>query len=113
MEFTGFPDAFGQGLDLVRKGGRYLTVGQLGAGTTTFSPSLIVKKNIRVIGSFSGDVKSYWKALQFASAHVDRIPFGRMITGRYRLDEVNVALERMHALQEIKPLILFEEGAQP
>jgi Zn-dependent alcohol dehydrogenase len=57
-------------------------------------------------------VKSYWKALQFASAHIDRIPFGKMITGRYALDEVNVALERMHALQEIKPLIVVEERAQ-
>ncbi|MFG1398332.1 zinc-binding dehydrogenase [Roseixanthobacter pseudopolyaromaticivorans] len=107
MEFTGHPDAFGEGLDLVRKGGRYLTVGQLGGGTTTFSPSTIVKKNIRVIGSFSGDVKSYWKALQFASAHIDTIPFGKMITGRFALADVNTALERMHRLEEIKPLIVM------
>ena len=65
-------------------------------------------KNIRVIGSFSGDVKSYWKALQFASAHIDHIPFRKMITGRFALADVNVALERMHALQEIKPLIVME-----
>ncbi len=108
LEFTGFPGAFNEGLDLVRKGGRYLTVGQLGAGATTFSPSLIVKKNIRVIGSFSGDVKSYWKALQFASAHIDRIPFRKMISGTYTLADVNVALEKMHRLEEIKPLILME-----
>ncbi|WP_458095193.1 zinc-binding dehydrogenase [Roseomonas sp. WA12] len=107
MEFTGHPDAFGEGIDLVRKGGRYVTVGQLGAGTTTFSPSTIVKKNIRIIGSFSGDAKSYWKALQFASAHIDRIPFERMITGRYTLDEVNTALDRMHRMEEIKPLIVM------
>lgn len=107
MEFTGFPGAFNEGIDLVRKGGRYLTVGQLGTGTTTFSPSTIVKKNIRVLGSFSGDVKSYWKALQFASAHVDHIPFGKMISGRYALDEVNTALARMQRLEEIKPLIVM------
>jgi threonine dehydrogenase-like Zn-dependent dehydrogenase len=108
LEFTGHPGAFNEGIDLVRRGGRYLTVGQLGSGSTTFNPSTIVKKNIRIIGSFSGDVKSYWKALQFASAHIDRIPFGRMITGRYRLDEVNTALERMHRLEEIKPLIVMD-----
>ncbi len=108
LEFTGFPGAFNEGLDLVRRGGRYLTVGQLSAGTTTFSPSTIVKKNIRVIGSFSGDVKSYWKALQFASAHMDRIPFRKMITGQYALADVNLALERMHRLEEIKPLILMD-----
>lgn len=108
LEFTGFPGAFNEGLDLVRRGGRYLTVGQLSAGTTTFSPSTIVKKNIRVIGSFSGDVKSYWKALQFASAHMARIPFRKMITGQYALADVNLALERMHRLEEIKPLILMD-----
>lgn len=110
MEFTGFPGAFNEGLELVRKGGRYLSVGQLGQGTTTFSPSMIVKKNIQVIGSFSGDVKSYWKALQFASDHIDHIPFGKMITGRYKLSEVNVALERMRRMEEIKPLIVLDEG---
>jgi D-arabinose 1-dehydrogenase-like Zn-dependent alcohol dehydrogenase len=108
LEFTGFPDAFGEGLEIVRKGGRYLTVGQLGSGKTTFSPSLIVKKNIRVIGSFSGDVKSYWKALQFASVHADRIPFEKMITGRYALEDVNLALDRMHRMEEIKPLIVMD-----
>ena len=108
LEFTGFPGAFNEGLDLVRRGGRYLTVGQLGTGSTTFTPSTIVKKNIRVIGSFSGDVKSYWKALQFASAHIDRIPFRKMISNTYKLEDVNLALERMHRLEEIKPLILME-----
>jgi D-arabinose 1-dehydrogenase-like Zn-dependent alcohol dehydrogenase len=107
LEFTGVPSAFNEGLDLVRRGGRYLTVGQLGTGTTTFSPSMIVKKNIRVIGSFSGDVKSYWKALQFASEHMDRIPFRKMISGEYALADVNLALEKMHRLEEIKPLILM------
>lgn len=108
LEFTGFPGAFNEGLDLVRRGGRYLTVGQLVTGSTSFTPSTIVKKNIRVIGSFSGDVKSYWKALQFASAHSDRIPFRKMISGTYRLGEVNLALERMHRLEEIKPLIVMD-----
>src|SRR5690606_1544480 len=59
MEFTGHPAAFGEGLELVRKGGSYLIVGQLGEGATSFKPSTIVKKNIRVIGSFSGDARSY------------------------------------------------------
>jgi threonine dehydrogenase-like Zn-dependent dehydrogenase len=108
LEFTGFPGAFNEGIDLVRRGGRYLTVGQLGTGSTTFTPSTIVKKNLQVIGSFSGDVKSYWKALQFASAHIDRIPFRKMISNTYKLEDVNLALERMHRLEEIKPLILMD-----
>jgi threonine dehydrogenase-like Zn-dependent dehydrogenase len=105
MEFTGHPAAFGEGLELVRKGGRYLVVGQLGEGETSIKPSTIVKKNVQVIGSFSGDARSYFKALDFVSRNQDRIPFGRMISNRYRLDEVNSALERMRRFEEIKPVI--------
>ena len=69
MEFTGHPAAFGEGLEIVRRGGRYLVVGQLGEGSTTIKPSTIVKKNVHVIGSFSGDARTYWKALDFVSRH--------------------------------------------
>jgi threonine dehydrogenase-like Zn-dependent dehydrogenase len=106
LEFTGVPAAFVEGLHLCRKGARYLIVGQLGEGKTEFAPSLIVKKNIHVIGSFSGDARSYSLALDFISTHLDDFPFEKMITGRYKLDEVNIALERMQKMQEIKPVIL-------
>lgn len=105
-EFTGVPDAMREGLEMARKGGRYLMVGQLGSKETELAPSLIVKKNLTVIGSFSGDAKSYWAALQFLKDHPD-IPFAEMVTNRYRLDEVNTALERMRTFQEIKPVIEF------
>jgi len=105
MEFTGHPRAFNEGLDLVRRGGTYVVVGQLGAGTTEFKPSLIVSKQIRILGSLSGRAKAYWKALDFVSAHRTHIPFERMISNRYTLDEVNIAMERMKNYQEIKPVI--------
>ncbi len=66
------------------------------------------EKNITIIGSFSGDVKSCWKALQFASAHIDRITVRKMISGTYQLADVNRAIERLHRLEEIKPLILMQ-----
>ena len=107
MEFTGVPAAFNEGLQLARKGARYLIVGQLGDGSVEIQPSMIVKKNIQVIGSFSGDARSYSLALDFIDTHRDAFPFERMITGRYTLDEVNVAMERMKNYQEIKPVITF------
>src|SRR5579864_3028452 len=105
MEFTGHPQAFNEGVDLIRRGGRYLIVGQLGSGTTTIQPSLIVTKQLRILGSLSGRAKAYWKALDFVSAHGSEIPFERMISNRYTLDEVNTAMERMKNYEEIKPVI--------
>lgn len=107
MEFTGVPAAFNEGLQLARKGAKYLIVGQLGEGKTEIQPSMIVKKNINVIGSFSGDARSYSLALQFIDKHQKQFPFEKMITGRYKLDDVNLAMERMKSYQEIKPVITF------
>jgi threonine dehydrogenase-like Zn-dependent dehydrogenase len=105
MEFTGHPQAFAEGLDLIRRGGRYVVVGQLGSGTISIKPSLIVSKQLRILGSLSGRAKAYWKALDFIAAHQAEIPFKRMISNRYSLDEVNIAMERMKNYEEIKPVI--------
>jgi D-arabinose 1-dehydrogenase-like Zn-dependent alcohol dehydrogenase len=105
MEFTGHPQAFNEGLDLIRRGGRYVVVGQLGSGSTTFKPSLIVSKQLRILGSLSGRAKAYWKALEFIADHRQAIPFERMISNHYTLDQVNLAMERMKHFEEIKPVI--------
>src|SRR5262245_7028948 len=105
MEFTGHPNAFGEGLELIRRGGRYVVVGQLGSGTTTIKPSLIVSKQLRILGSLSGRARAYWTALAFLSAHQKHIPFDRMISQRYSLDDVNTAMQRMKDYAEIKPVI--------
>lgn len=105
LEFAGHPSAFPEGIDLTRRGGRYTTVGMLGTGQVEFRPSLITNKNLRVIGAIGGEAKAYWKALDFLSAHQGHIPFDRIISGSYRLDEVNTVLQRMKDQVEVKPVI--------
>jgi threonine dehydrogenase-like Zn-dependent dehydrogenase len=105
MEFTGHPPAFNEGLELLRRGGRYVVVGQLGSETTTIKPSIIVTKQLRILGSISGRAKAYWKALAFLSSHRTDLPFERMISNHYTLDQVNIAMERMKNFEEIKPVI--------
>jgi Zn-dependent alcohol dehydrogenase len=82
-----------------------VVVGQLGTGTTAIKPSLIVTKQLRILGSLSGRAKAYWKALDFIAAHQAAIPFDRMISNHYTLDQVNLAMERMKSYQEVKPVI--------
>jgi threonine dehydrogenase-like Zn-dependent dehydrogenase len=105
MDFAGVPAAFDEGLSIVRRGGRYLVVGQLGEGKTTLQPSIFVRKNLRLIGSLSGGARAYWKALDFVAKNRSRYPFERMISNVYGLDQVNNALTRMKNQEEIKPII--------
>jgi threonine dehydrogenase-like Zn-dependent dehydrogenase len=114
LEFSGQPTAFAEGLEMVRKGGRYTLVGLLGTGTLEVQPAIITKKNLSVLGSFSGHTDHYWKALRFIEEHQARLPFRRLITNEYALDEVNLALERMRTHEEIKPLIYpWREAPNP
>ncbi|WP_150462063.1 zinc-binding dehydrogenase [Nesterenkonia ebinurensis] len=106
FEFSGNPRAFTEGLELVAPGGRYMVVGQLGTGEVQFAPSLITKKNLQVMGSFSGSIRHYWQALEIVSRHQGDMPFAELITGTYGLDEVDDALNAMRAETEIKPLIV-------
>ncbi|MGG1599698.1 zinc-binding dehydrogenase [Paenibacillus naphthalenovorans] len=105
FEFSGHPGAFAEGLEMVAKGARYMVVGQLGEGKVTIQPSMITKKNLKVFGSFSGDISHYWKALQFIAKHQRDLPFSKLISNEYSLKDVNVALKRMQSFQEIKPVL--------
>jgi len=105
-EFSGHPAAFAEGLDMAGLGARYVVVGQLGGGTTAVPPGAITKKNLTVIGSFSGDLSHYHTALSLLEHYADQLPFDRLISGRYSLDQVNDVIGRMQDFREIKPVLL-------
>ena len=47
------------------------------------------------------------RCVDFIAAHQASIPFHRMISNHYTLDQVNLAMERMKSYQEVKPVIQF------
>lgn len=107
MEYSGFPGAVEEGLQYIRKNGRYVIVGQLGQGTVEIMPSIITAKNLTLIGSYSGDISHYDQALKFIDKYQNEIPFNNLITNRYKLEDINLALENMKSFKEIKPLIIL------
>lgn len=106
MEFSGARTGFSEGLGMVRIGGRFVVVGQVGKHSVEINPTRITRDQISVLGSFSGGAAQYWKALQFLSRTKDKFDFDRMLSGRYHLDEVETAMKRMQSLEEIKPILL-------
>lgn len=108
MEFSGNPAAFNEGLGVLRRGGTYLLVGQLGAGEITLRPSVFVHRNLRILGSLAGGAKDYWAAMEFIRRHKTELPFERLVSNHYSLDNVNEALAAMKAQTEIKPVISLE-----
>ena len=106
MEFAGDASAFAEGVDLARRGGRYVLSGLLGPTEASFVPSRIVTKGLSILGAFSGHVGAYKAALEFLERHRGEVDFGAMIGGAYALEEIGTALERMERMEEIKPMVL-------
>jgi len=106
IEAAGPPSAFEDGLEMVRRGGRFLVIGTTGGRKVQISPRRINRDMVEIIGVTSAHVGHFYKALQFLKSNGDRFDFSQMITRRYPLSQVNEALEAMAALREIKPAII-------
>jgi threonine dehydrogenase-like Zn-dependent dehydrogenase len=105
VEGSGVPAAFSEGLEMIRKGGRYLIIGQTTKLATPVKPGLILDKGLDVIGSSSATIPHFYKALQFIKNKRARYPLADIVTNKYTLEQANDALKAMQAGKEIKPVI--------
>jgi threonine dehydrogenase-like Zn-dependent dehydrogenase len=106
IEAAGPPSAFEEGLEMVRRGGRFLVVGTTASRNVHISPRRINRDMVEIIGVISAHVGHFYKAMQFLQSNRARFDFSEMISNRYALQDVNTALENMAELKEIKPAII-------
>jgi threonine dehydrogenase-like Zn-dependent dehydrogenase len=94
VEVTGVPDAFTEGIELLRDGGRYLEMGNIIPGEeTTFEPGVMTRKSITVESLMRYDPWYLQRALSFLSNNGDAYPFDEMLDAEFPLEEVETALE--------------------
>lgn len=105
VEACGVATAFNEGLEIIRKGGRYLVMGNTSEVTTPITPSTIVLKGLDIIGNMSATISHYYKALKFVKNKRAKYNFADIVTNKYSLEQVNDALAAMEAEKEIKPVI--------
>ena len=105
VEGSGVAPAFGEGLEMIRRGGRYLVIGQTSDVMTSIAPGKITFKNLDIIGNMSGTIQHYYKALRFIKNKRTKYNFADVVTHKYSLEQANDALAAMEAGKEIKPVI--------
>lgn len=106
VECSGANAAFVEGMDLIRRGGRYLVIGASEPRPVEIRPTHFNLRQLTVAGTMSGDVSHYYRALTFLRDHQDRFSFGDLLGSRYSLDQVGEALDGMESMREIKPVII-------
>lgn len=65
IECAGPSAAFKDGLEMVRRGGRFVVIGQTDLTPISIVPSMINLRSIDVIGAAAATIAHYYKALQF------------------------------------------------
>lgn len=105
MEFTGgngaevvlevvsaAPEAVPEGLQMLDVGGTYLTVGLVGPYPVTIEMSPFINKGIRLIGSAQFKVATMPSVLDLMARTIDRYPWAKMISHKFRLEEAEEAI---------------------
>lgn len=106
-EASGAPNAFPQGMNILRNRGFYLVPGQYSnAGGIEIQPQLITFKAVRIIGSSQYsmiDVKDY---LSFLEANPALVPVIRDLAACYPVSEANKAFEDALAGKNVKTVLV-------
>jgi L-iditol 2-dehydrogenase len=107
IEATGNPAAIREGLQLVRDGGTYVVAGHYtDAGETSVNPHTdLNRKHVELRGQWGTEFRHVARALTVFARHRERLPFQRVIGGRYRLEDADRALEDVEALRVTKAIM--------
>ena len=104
LQCAGSP-AIVEGLDLVRRGGRLVSIGATG-GTIAIPGAVFTAKYVDVLGIVMAEGRHFYEAINFLATRRNRFRFDAMISGSFGLDRVTEALEGMAAFREVKPVIV-------
>jgi threonine dehydrogenase-like Zn-dependent dehydrogenase len=95
IEVAGVPDAFAEGLELVRSGGRYLEVGNVSPGhTTEIDPGRLTRKSVQIQPVVRYEPRVLRRALKFLSSNSDSYPYHKLIDEMFELTDLKRALVR-------------------
>lgn len=107
FEAVGRPEPVIEGIDLVRRGGSYMSVGTaVPMGTIPVDIyHQIVLKQLKLQGAWCNDTRHIVQALNLVKQNPDI--FADMITHRFPLEQANEALQTMVKREAIKTAIVF------
>ena len=107
LEAAGHVAAFGEGIQLAAKGGRYLIVGIWSApGTVAVEPRYLNNTNLRIIGTAYFQGRHVHGAIQIARKHHGRLPMAEAVTHRVPLAEATKALDAVSRLETVKAVVM-------
>ncbi len=107
IEAAGNPAAIEEGFRLLREGGRYVIAGHhTDVGEATINPHRDINRPHREVrGQWGTGFRHIYHSLRLLAKHNDRLPFSKIIGGRYGLEDAATALSDVESLRVTKAII--------
>jgi threonine dehydrogenase-like Zn-dependent dehydrogenase len=110
LECTGVPSAVAEGMEMARRNGQYLVLGQYtDRGETPINPHVITRKQLKVYGSWAFAEAQYARYVRTLPQLAARFDLGRLVT-YYPLAEANQALADMASGAVMKAVLQVDAG---
>lgn len=109
VEVAGVPDAFSEGIHLLRDGGRYLEMGNVNPGhTTDFDPGTLTRKSIDITSVVRYNPWYLHKALNFLNENTGKYPYSDLIDAEFDLSNVETALAKSDSREVTRATLIPE-----
>ncbi|UCD44619.1 MAG: zinc-binding dehydrogenase [Candidatus Bathyarchaeota archaeon] len=103
VECVGIPAAVPEGIDMTRRGGKYVEVGHYtDPGPVPINPHTICFKDMDILGSWTYPPTQFGTVLELMRQSMDRLPLDELVTKRYGVAEAQRAMDDLKARKGIK-----------
>ena len=107
VEVAGVPEAFAEGISLLRDGGRYLEMGNVSPGQTTeFDPGALTRKSIDITSVVRYNPWYLHRALEFLDTNSEKYPYDELIDAEFALEDVEEALAKSDSREVTRATLL-------
>ena len=111
FQCTGSPKAATKAWSYVRRGGSFCELGFfVNNGDTSYNPHLdMCNKQVKAVGSWTYQSKDWVQSFDFLKESQERgFPITDLITHKYKLDEMNEAMEMNISMKGLKIALVNE-----
>jgi threonine dehydrogenase-like Zn-dependent dehydrogenase len=103
VECVGVPVAVPEGIDMTRRGGKFVEVGHYtDPGTVPVNPHTICFKDMDILGSWTYPPTQFGTVLELMRQSMDRFPLDEVVTKVYSVSETQKAIDDIKARKGIK-----------
>jgi L-iditol 2-dehydrogenase len=107
FEAAGVTGAFSEGIQMVRDKGTFIELGHFtDRGSEPVNPFLLCSKNIYLLGVYGGLPPDFLWAKRLLEQYHSQIPFEKIVTHKFRLEETGSALKAMRSMESMKTVIV-------